>query len=43
MPRLMKMGLISGKPANLDTRYIPSFKVSKILKEYVNNNILNNY
>lgn len=23
MPRLMKMGLISGKPANLDTRYVP--------------------
>ena len=28
---------------NLDTRYVPSFKVSKILKEYVNNTILNNY
>jgi len=25
----------------LDTRYIPSFKVSKILKEYVNNNLVN--
>ena len=28
---------------NLDTIYVPVFKVSKILKEYVNNNILNNY
>jgi nucleoid DNA-binding protein len=26
---------------NLDTRYIPSFKVSKILKEFVNNNLIN--
>ena len=39
---------ISRNPATneivkLDTRYIPAFKVSKILKEYVNNNILNNY
>ena len=26
----------------LDTRYVPAFKVSKILKEYVNNKIINN-
>ena len=25
----------------LDARYIPSFKVSKILKEYVNENLIN--
>ena len=25
----------------LDARYIPSFKVSKLLKEYVNNNLIN--
>ena len=25
----------------LDTCYIPSFKVSKLLKEYVNNNLIN--
>ena len=25
----------------LDARYIPSFKVSKILKEYVNKNLIN--
>ena len=37
---------ISRNPATneivkLDTRYIPAFKVSKILKEYVNNKITN--
>ena len=26
---------------NLEARYIPSFKVSKILKEFVNNNLIN--